>query len=293
MHDVDELDSLVTRLCDDRDKINDSLLAPWQKLDAIRTFVQPCLTFVLRAGEPDKCSLIKYRRKLIEVVRNICKLPSRATQNIIFASVKVGGFGLQDPILEVDIQTIVQAIKMLSSSDPVVANISKAELRQSVHFAARNNPAVSPINDFLPGSTTGNFHPDRIRYRTHSLWTRARKACRNLCVKFHVPDYDPRRCKASDACFQLHRFSQECSSKRLLALPDQGKVARALTCDRFGSSSSWIYTGLNLRFSDWQFIHCARLDVVPTQQNINRWADDENPLCRVCNTDPETLPHIL
>ena len=301
MHDVDELDSLVNRLCDDLDKINDSLLAPWQKLDAIRTFVQPCLTFVLRAGEPDKCSLTKYRRKLIEVVRNICKFPSRATHDIIFASAKVGGLGLQDPILEVDIQTIVQAIKMLSSSDPVVANISKAELRQSVRFAARNNPTVSLINDFLSGSTTGNFHPDRIRYRTHSLWTRARKACRNLRVKFHVPDYDPpsivlesgRRCKASDACFQLHRFSQECSSKRLLALPDQGKVAGALICDSFASSSSWIYSGLNLRFSDWRFIHRARLNVVPTRQNINLWVDDENPLCRVCNTDPETLPHIL
>ena len=130
---------------------------------------------------------------------------------------------------------------------------------------------------------------------------RARKACRNLRVKFHVPDYDPpsivlesgRRCKASDACFQLHRFSQECSSKRLLALPDQGKVARALTCDSFASSSSWIYSGLNLRFSDWRFIHRARINVVPTRQNINRWADDEDPLCRVCNTDPETLPHIL
>ena len=301
MHDVDELDNLVNRLCDDLVKINDSLLAPWQKLDAIRTFVQPCLTFALRAGEPDKCSLTKYRRKLIEVVRNICKLPSRATQDITFASAKVGGLGLHDPILEVDIQTIVQAIKMLSSSDPVVANIAKAELRQSVRFAARNNPTVSLINDFLSGSTTGPFHPDRIRYRTHSLWTRARKACRNLRVKFQVPDYDPpsivlesgRRCKASEACFQLHRFTQECSSKRLLDLPDQGKVARALSSDGFASGSSWMYNGLNLRFSDWRFIHRARLNVVPTRQNINRWADDENPLCRVCNTDPETLPHIL
>ena len=73
--------------------------------------------------------------------------------------------------LRVDIQTIVQALKMLSSSDPVVANIAKAELRQSVRFAARNNPTVSLINDFLSGSSTGNFHPNRTRYRTHSLWT--------------------------------------------------------------------------------------------------------------------------
>ena len=30
-------------------------------------------------------------------------------------------------------------------------------------------------------------------YCAHSLWTRARKACRNLRVKFQVPDYDPPR----------------------------------------------------------------------------------------------------
>ena len=74
MHDVDEIDNFVGQLCTDLDKINESHLAPWQKLDAIRTFVQPSLTFALRTGEPEKASLIKYHCKLIEVVRNICKL---------------------------------------------------------------------------------------------------------------------------------------------------------------------------------------------------------------------------
>ena len=157
MHDVDEIDSLAGQLCMDLDKINESLLAPWQKLDAIRTFVQPCLTFALRAGEPEKASLIKYRRKIIEVVRNICNLPSRVTQHIIFATAKAGGLALQDPTLEADIQTIVQAIKILSSTDPIVANIAKAELRQSVRFAARANPTATLINDFLSGSTQGNL----------------------------------------------------------------------------------------------------------------------------------------
>ena len=234
-------------------------------------------------------------------MRNICNLPSRATQHIIFVTAKAGGLALQDPSLEADIQTIVQAIKMLSSADPIVANIAKAELRQSARFAARANPTATLINDFLSGLTQGNFHLDRIRYRTHSLWTRARKACRNLQVKFEVPDYDPpsivlesgRRYRAKDTCLQLRRMIQERATNRLLDLPDQGKVARALVADSSGTSSSWIYNGLNLRFSDWRFIHRARLNVVPTNQNINRWADDENPMCHVCNTDPETLPHIL
>ena len=173
MHDVGEIDNLVGQLCTDLDKINESLLAPWRKLDAIRTIVQPSLTFALCTGEPEKTSLIKYHCKLIEVVRNICNLQP----NISSLRQQKLGLTLQDLTLEVDIQTIVQAIKMLSSSDPVVTNIAKAELRHSVRFAARANPTATLVNDFLSGSMQGNFHPDRIRYKTHSLWTRAHKAC--------------------------------------------------------------------------------------------------------------------
>jgi hypothetical protein len=42
------VDDLATKL----DKIERSLLAPWQKLDAIRTFIQPCLTYALRSAPP-------------------------------------------------------------------------------------------------------------------------------------------------------------------------------------------------------------------------------------------------
>jgi hypothetical protein len=148
LRDVQSLESLVDDLSTDLDRIQSSLLAPWQKLDCIRTFIQPCLTFALRAGEPQKQSLTKYKKKLIETVRSICNLPLRATSYIIFASSRVGGLGFQDPLLEVDAQS----------------------------FKA---------------------------------------------------------------------------SAKLMSLPDQVKVARALVKDAFSNGSSWLFTGLNLRFKDW------------------------------------------
>ena len=45
MRDVHSIDSLVSDLCRDLESINNSLLSPWQKLDAIRTFIQPSLNF--------------------------------------------------------------------------------------------------------------------------------------------------------------------------------------------------------------------------------------------------------
>jgi hypothetical protein len=85
---VENLDKLVDQLCNDLDSINSSLLAPWQKLDAIRTFIQSCLTFALCAGEPLKSSLINYRKKLVEVVRSIMHIPTRASSCIIIAPAK-------------------------------------------------------------------------------------------------------------------------------------------------------------------------------------------------------------
>ena len=59
---------------------------------------------------------------------------------------------------------------MLSSSDIFVSHIAKAELLQSVRFAAQDNPSPSLIYEFLSGSSTcGNFHPNKIRYRKQSI----------------------------------------------------------------------------------------------------------------------------
>ena len=298
--DVDTLESLVDDLCVDLERIRSSLLAPWQKLDAIRTFVQPCLTFALRAGEPQKQSLSNYKKKLVEVVRSICNLPVRATSHIIFASSKVGGLGFQDLLFEVDVQTIVQAIKMLSSSDPFVSAVAKGELLKAVRFAAQADPSPSLTCDFLSGSTQGKFHPSRMRYRTHSLWTRTRSACRRLGITFNVPDNEAPSisidtkgpCLAKKCSAVLHHLIQDNASAKLMSLPDQGKVARALVKDALSNGSSWLYTGLNMRFKDWRFIDRARLNVVPSNQNKSRWSDCSN-LCRVCNSHPETLPHII
>jgi hypothetical protein len=90
----------------------------------------------------------------------------------------------------------------------------------------------------------------------------------------------------------LHRPSQDCASAKLMALSDQGKVARALIKDAFSNGSSWLFNGLNMTCKDWRFIHRARLNVIPTNQNKSRWSDCST-LCRVCNSHPETLPHII
>ena len=108
---------------------------------------------------------------------------------------------------------------------------------------------------------------------------------------FSTESSGPRRAKV--ACSFLHQLSQERATKKLLDLPDQGKVARAMIKDAFGNGSSWMFTGLNMKLKDWRFIHRARMNVVPTNKNKSKWSDEFSHECRVCQSKDETLPHIL
>ena len=293
-----QLETLVDELTTKLKKIENSLLAPWQKLDAIRTFVQPCLTYALRSTDPTTKSLQAYRTQLIVTIRSICSIPTRATTHYIFASKRSGGLGFTDPCVENHLQTVVQAIKRLSSSDPSVSTVAKIELRQAVRFAAQTDPIPSLVSCFL--SNTPDRRLETIRHRTGSLWTQTRKSTKHLNVSFNVPDAGvpsisapdyAEPAMAKDACRFLHNLRRDSAAKQLTELRDQGKVARSLTTDKFANASNWQFTGLNIRFKDWRFIHRARLNCLPVNSVKSHWSDCD-ATCRHCE-QPETLPHVL
>ncbi|CAB4023934.1 Hypothetical predicted protein [Paramuricea clavata] len=295
---ISDLAKLIDELTSKLDKIENSLLAPWQKLDTIRTFIQPCLTYALRSTDPTTKSLQSYRSQLIKTIPSVCYLPTRATTHYIFASKQAGGLGLADPTRENHLQTIVQAVKMLASSDPTIATMAKSELRQTVRFAAQSHPTPSLISNFL--SNAPDRRLDSIRSCTGSLWSHTRNATKTVSITMNVPDVGPPSISspdyadevaAKDVCRFLHNLERENSAKALCDLRDQGKVARSLSNDKFGNGSNWHYTGLNLRFNDWRFIHRARLNCIPINSVKHRWSNS-SPSCRHCEHD-ETLPHVL
>jgi hypothetical protein len=295
---ISNLQNLVDDLTSKLEKIEQSLLAPWQKLDAIRTFVQPCLTYALRSTDPTTKSLQSYRSQLTKIIKSICTLPSRATPNYIFASKQAGGLAFIDPIRENHVQTIVQAMKILNSQDPTVAAVAKYELRQTVRFATQSDPNPSLISCFL--SNTPDRRLDTIRSRTGSLWTKTRQATKSVKTTITVPDIGPPTLSApdypdpvasKDVCRFLHNVERDQAAQRLRDLRDQGKVPRALSADKYANGSNWHFTGLNIRFKDWRFIHRARLNCLPTNSVKSRWSDC-SPTCRHCEED-ETLPHLL
>ena len=280
---ITNLQNLVDDLTSKLDKIEQSLLAPWQKLDAIRTFVQPCLTYALRSTDPTTKSLQSYRSQLTKTIKSICTLPSRGTPHYIFALKQAGGLAFIDPICENHVQTIVQAMKILNSQDPTVAAVAKYELRQTVRFATQSDPNPSLVSCFL--SNTPDRRLDTIRSRTGSLWTKTRQATKSIKITITVPDIGPVVCRF------LHNVERDQAAQHLRDLRDQGKVPCALSTDKYANGSNWHFTGLNIRSKDWRFIHRARLNCLPTNSVKSRWSDC-SPTCRHCEED-ETLPHLL
>jgi hypothetical protein len=248
---VSDLQKLIDDLTAKLDKIEKSLLALWQKLDAIRTFIQPCLTYALRSTDPTTKSLQSYCSQLIQTIRSICSLPTRATTHYIFGPKQAGGLGFTDPTSEDHLQTIVQAVKMLASQDPTVSSVAKRELRQTVRFAAQADPTPSLVSNFV--SNTPDRNLETICSRTGSLWTRTRQATKTIKVTINVPDNGSPSLSAPNYADEvapkdvrrfLHNVEREHAAHNLQELRDQGKV----TTDKFANGSNWHFTCLNLIF---------------------------------------------
>ena len=297
-----EMNTITETLISDLDKLRDSQLAPWQKLDAIRTFIQPCLTYALRSCPVTKDSLHAYRKKLVDVLRSICHLPKRSSVHYFFADRACGGLGIQDPFDERNVQTIVHTIKILSSLDPLILNIAHGQLKSVVYRCVHHNPTEDEIDKFLSGSNDDGLHNHSQAGNSQTLWSRCRKSAKSVGVSIAksrsspvVHNHENASCTSKSVASFLHRLCLSKHTESLKSCPDQGKVARCLHSSKSFTSNNWMYDGTGIRFCDWRFIHRARLNILPTNDVKSRFFNDNSPTCRRClNTSVnESLPHII
>ena len=285
-------------------KIENSRLAPWQKLDAIRTFVQPKLTFALRAGVNDlKASLKELDTTLRFALRRICNLPTRATTSYLFADRRTGGLGFQNPGKEYDIQKVVQAVAMYNSPDANIKNIAMMDIGDACRLCETDMPEWEAACQFLSGSVTDGFENYQHNDIKRSVFSTCRMAARRLKIGFSIIDGQlsvvlngDKVVSPSSTCKALHDHIRGEFTQELMAKRDQGKVANSINGDPYQNASSWLFTGKGIRFCDWRFIHRARLNLTPTNHVSNKFrqgATDADRLCRHCKDSPEYLAHAL
>ncbi|CAD6235845.1 GSCOCG00008010001-RA-CDS [Cotesia congregata] len=297
----------LTEMMTDARSIDSSLLAPWQKIDALRSFIIPRLDYILRGGKVDKTPLTTVDKGLRRMVKGWLHLPQRASAEVVYAQPWRGGCGIIPLADLADILAIAQAFRMLSCKDPDVAEIAKSSLEQVVQRKTIHHPSPQEIAEFLSGSLDGPFAGNKPG--DPNIWTRVRIVTRRLSKKLGVrwkwdevetgfalemKDTGDRIVTVppsarSQIIWRLRKAAQNQYLEMLTAKKDQGKVWEVTSRNR--ESNLCLRDGKYIRFAEWRFIHRARLDVLPLNGAI-RWGERDKR-CRVCGYHLESLLHVL
>ena len=299
----------LNQLVDDLKLVDESLLAPWQKIDAVATFLVPRLEFILRAAQVEKKRLAEVDKLVKRLVKGWLHLPQRASAEVAYLLPSQGGAGIL-PFRDMsNVLAVVHAYRLLTCRDRSVRSVAWSCLREAVQRKLGRAQTNSEIAEYLSGSVDGVFNNGNGYGVT--LWSRVRKASRELkkCseiswlwnetlgelqIMIPKPDSEPDRAVVHPAarkhlCFQLKQGIRLAYLRQLMRKPDQGKVWEVTS--RWSVSNHMMRSGAFTRFADWRFIHRARLDCVPL--NGTRRFGNGDKRCRRCGHTNETLPHVL
>ena len=87
-------DDLVTRFVGDMDKLAQSLLAPWQKLEIPRSHLLPSFSHLLASGRVARKDLFRLDMEIRPFLRLITGVPETSDKGFYYADRRVGGLGM-------------------------------------------------------------------------------------------------------------------------------------------------------------------------------------------------------
>ncbi|XP_063215711.1 uncharacterized protein LOC134527190 [Bacillus rossius redtenbacheri] len=287
---VQTLEAAIAALTADLDLVASSLLVPWQKVDAVRTFLHSFLQFILRGGRVRKTALADCDRHLRAHTKLWLNLPHRASPLLTHIPPVDGGMGILPLGEQADAATVTHAFRLLSSADPPVRALAWAKLWAAVtRKAALPEDAVTEalLAQYLKGSTAAPLSRDPGA--TESLWTYTRNAGSRLhalagiswhwCVVLQELQLElpmPGSCDPDRAVRHFASFPTKAAFWTRSAVPRR---------------SHFLRTGQFTQFAEWRFVHRARLNVVPLN-GARHGGYQRDRACRRCGYWTETLAHV-
>ncbi|GFU59195.1 retrovirus-related Pol polyprotein from type-2 retrotransposable element R2DM [Trichonephila clavipes] len=110
--------------------ISTSNLAQWQKIDALKTFFYPSLSFAMRTAQLDKTCWKKVDVAARAEFKNLLSLPSNASNHYLYGGRKLGCCGIPSAAEDSDFYLIDSAFKLLTSNDEEVVTQALGQLRE-------------------------------------------------------------------------------------------------------------------------------------------------------------------
>ncbi|GMT17450.1 hypothetical protein PFISCL1PPCAC_8747, partial [Pristionchus fissidentatus] len=158
------------------EKIDKSLLAPWQKFDALRSFIMPQVSFHLLHGMVPKKPLVALDKMVKRVSKKWLGVPRRASNEILYMDTSKGGQSLLPLSILADISTVSHAVSLLHSIDTTVAAHAHRAAGEVASTRAKKKVSNDELAEYLSGSTEGIYRTPTTDIP--SLWTAARSATR-------------------------------------------------------------------------------------------------------------------
>ncbi|KFM74129.1 hypothetical protein X975_08838, partial [Stegodyphus mimosarum] len=276
-----------------------SKLAPWQRIDAMKTFFYPALSFDMRSRrfrKGDWARLDDFARPLLKETLNI---PPEASNEYLYGDTAGACLGIPLAKEDSDIACVDGAFKLLTSRDPGVRSLAWADFISCIAARIGRTPTFQEMADFLSASDTGPFRGPSSS--PSSTWSSARAASRRLKISWCITneqdvslsiDGDTIGPAKRNLIFKsLRKVFRSARAKKITEYPDQGK---AIECAAAHNASCHFFReGDYTRFADWRFIHRARLNLVPLNASRKRFTGQGPRSCRRCLHPAETLPHVL
>ncbi|XP_070385103.1 uncharacterized protein [Dermacentor albipictus] len=171
-------------------KLLSSMLAPWQRLDAIKTFLYPALNFAMRVDLASKGEWQRLDEELRPLMKKTLYVPARASNEYLYGSSQAGSAGIPLAAELSDICRVDGAFKLLTSTDVEVRERAAGELEGVVSRRLRRPANTEDMEAYLSGETEGDFR--QTSTQVQSVWTEARKASRRLSIAWELLEHGAR-----------------------------------------------------------------------------------------------------
>lgn len=305
-----------TDLVEKLEKLNASLLAPWQKLEVYRAYLLPSLCHHLGSGKVEATFLKELDKSCLVFLRNVAEVPENAVRSFFYADRRVGGLGTQLLREEGYVWTLSRATQLLDSKDPAIRAMCRNQLDRTLRDALPNREPDDILRSAFLSDDTKSALMRQVRYGNTktNLWTRARLASRHLKCKIDVSSNETVYTRlniqlgrvADDVSSPMEQISVE-SRKAVRGLRTalrqrktikfiqekyQGRVAKALSMDSntVKDITRLISCRTDLTFEDWRYYHKGRLGLWPVRAKPGSQCPEK--ICRKCNQYTETVKHV-
>lgn len=290
---------LEESMCTDAEKILNSPLSDWQKIDAINTFVVSKATYYLSTSVLNKTWAARIDSRVQKLVKKSMKLPKRTLGAFFHASKSHGGLGIASVEDNMDVARVTHALRCLTSPDKMVQDVARSQLTSVAK--KRLKKADVQTTDIEHPLNSPSTPQEASRGDVTSLWSAVRKSLNRLSCKVRLEgavvflthkELDVNAKDRRAVTNLLGNVKSNLRLSQLLDAKDQGCAFASASKDP--TSNFWIQSGAFLSFAEYRFAIKARLNLLPTKVAVKRAGKPHlDPTCPKCKLQPESLGHIL